>query len=1163
MSETTFLAAQRAPVLINRTQELETLRQAVYQPEADFQIVFIRGKGGMGKSRLVEEALWRGGNPILRQAEQRGPIPDSHHEWDWTQHGKAIFANLIDMSAPTLHSRTTFLRAVRDALVWRGQADFTRYDAAFDAFRRQQAYMGDYDYLQQLEQQAEQKFLEDYCKNAQSARIVLTLDTVEKLQPIGGTELLLEEGLLRPKDIEFYTYQWLLQKIRDGGLPNTTLLVVGRAEEGGKFFKAVEEAAAGNPACKVTPLPEISSFSLEDTQTCFSTLLDSWREQASSAPQFESLALALESLANDSERIETLWIYTGGQPVRLALYTDLMLEDWQPPERLQESPAEARKLLANEDELEKARQEIEAGLIRLLFGRPNLRAEILKALVRAPRGLSAEQLHYALIARPEETPEDWQQRVEGNAELQKLRQDIAAELEALKRLAIVKIRPDGRLGLQDEVYRIYTNALKNKAEDREAEIQARKPLYRKLEAWTRHQFEGCLKELTDLQARDERQLRFERPSLALEVKFSPLPRREQEQRDRLRAELQQWEFEALHYALLSDFRHNFNHASFEIADQKWIANNEDTIAILQAERWQLLWDPAYAVAEFGGLQAWESLQRRGESPFEALRRVALQDDVVFWIKLFGLRREYDRAIEFAGQVEQTIQKWAVERKNDNRFLPASWLHTLARHERALWRNYARLITGQEALAAIREMEEAVSELETLLQRSQEEMVFAERRETGFHGHPAESKLQRLVALYYNYIGYGYATLGATLKAEKAYGRALRRMREVEFPHMEATTRNNLSRVLSDRGHTRGRRLCLDALELRKEQGAENPIAYSYNTLALIDNDHMRPDLAWREAALAVAYFRQLNDQRGLGLALLQLGEALRRLAIRESETYYLQGDMPEMVLETAERATNEALHIFSEGPASKEIVRRVEAMIEKGSLERDYLLVTSHQESRARHYREALYYFEQAATLASQRNNKRLELDARVDIAWTHFYFGKHAEAEQALQEAESLLPTDCRLTENLPLPVPERDDLYVYQFSSKIYGLRGRMALKQFRRREEEFKEKESDKETRRRLLHEDSQAQAYLRQAAEAYVLALAYAQLLSPRSSALVVIYDDLYRHLKEFNLTELEDFQTYVRESRQRYKVKALQTADLADADAFLQQTFGLEGDEQHG
>ncbi len=418
-------------------------------------------------------------------------------------------------------------------------------------------------------------------------------------------------------------------------------------------------------------------------------------------------------------------------------------------------------------------------------------------------------------------------------------------------------------------------------------------------------------------------------------------------------------------------------------------------------------------------------------------------------------------------------------------------------------------------------------------------------------------MRRLIALYYNYLGYGYANQGVTSKAEKAYGQALRAMRAVEFPHMEATTRNNLSRVLSDRGHTRGRRLCLDALELRKQQGAEIPIAFAYNTLALIDNDHMRPDLGWRESAIAVAYFRQANHPRGLGLALLQLGEALRRLAIHESETYYLQGDLPEAVLETAERATNEAFAIFTEGPASKEILRRVEAMIEKGSLERDHLHIEE-ETQKAKRYREALYYFDQAVRLAREIKNNRLELDATVNIAWTHYYFEKYDRVGEALQEAEKLLPPDCQITGKPPFPSSERDDLYVYQLLSKMHGLRGRMALHQFHSQGEKLKKEVSDKEARRRLLREDSQAQKYLREAAQAYVLALAYAQLLSPRSSALSVIYDALYNSLKEFNLTELEDFQKYVREWRKHYQVRKLRTSDLADADVFLQQTFGLEG-----
>ncbi|MBV5337091.1 MAG: hypothetical protein J0653_03710, partial [Deltaproteobacteria bacterium] len=70
--------------------------------------------------------------------------------------------------------------------------------------------------------------------------------------------------------------------------------------------------------------------------------------------------------------------------------------------------------------------------------------------------------------------------------------------------------------------------------------------------------------------------------------------------------------------------------------------------------------------------------------------------------------------------------------------------------------------------------------------------------------------------------------------------------------------------------------------------------------------------------------------------------------------------------------------------------------------------------------------------------------------------------------------------------------------------------------------KETETDKDKRRGLLRDDQAAQKHIQEAARAYVLALAYAQLLSPRSSILTVIYDLLYENIKGFNLSELEDF-----------------------------------------
>ena len=87
-------------------------------------------------------------------------------------------------------------------------------------------------------------------------------------------------------------------------------------------------------------------------------------------------------------------------------------------------------------------------------------------------------------------------------------------------------------------------------------------------------------------------------------------------------------------------------------------------------------------------------------------------------------------------------------------------------------------------------------------------------------------------------------------------------------------------VIAECGHShRAMRVCYDALEMLHDsgRGGTRPYGYVENTLALIYNRMLRPDSAWREAAIAHACFVRLGHQRGIVLAKLQLGEALRRL----------------------------------------------------------------------------------------------------------------------------------------------------------------------------------------------------------------------------------------------------------------------------------------------
>ncbi|MDI6769625.1 MAG: ATP-binding protein [Anaerolineales bacterium] len=1144
MNSQLLIAAQRVPILVHRGEELEIIKKAIYQPRASCQVVFLYGSGGMGKSRLAEEVLWRGGNWEMRR--QRGPIPAEHPDWDWTRHGNAVVADLIDLTSFPLHARAGLMRAIRDGLIWEGSGiSFTNYDAAYANYQRLRHSGGEYSGIQQASQAAEKEFFRDYKENAKNRRLVLVLDTVEKLFLI-GSEWLRDKGLIKHEDLLLYTTQWLADQIQNCNLPNTTLLLVGREEDGKPFFDlmrgAIEQAGQD---CAWEDIA-VKPFDLNNTRVYFEALSRHWQNEAKVKPEFARIAETTQRLAKDLARVETIWHYTGGQPVRLALYTDLIMEGRAIPEPLNDKPDAARARIEATG-LEQARLEIEDEFIRLSFAHPkSRRAEILQALVRAPRGLDAEQLHFAINSNREDDPSKWV----GKEEQETIKQ-IQNGIEALRNLALVKIRPDGRLGLQDEVYRIYAEHLSRIERDRQDEQDARLRMYTKLSSWAEYRRRGLEKERAEFQAWDERGLKLDSPIQSRSVSFPPVTEREAKRRVEILEEIQKWELEGIHYSLLLDLSRKINHDYFELGYRWWRAGDEEADAVAQTELWQVLRDK-HAVT-FIPMNPWPSLEKRDEKVIDALLRVAQQDDVTRWIKRFVLRKQYERAVQFCEAVEKEVQAFEDETTRN------SWTHTFARGERECWKGYARILMSQDIPNTLREMEKTAKDLEALAARDQHTLVFPKRNEAGFIGHPGESRLHRVIAILYNFIGYGYATLGLTRKAIIGYGKSIRYMREVEFTSQQAITRNNLSRVLSDRGYARPRRVCLDGLNLRKQEGADVPIGYSYNTLALIDNDHLRPDLAWREAATAVAYFRRVEEPRGLGLALIQLGEALRRLPKLKGGEYFLAEPL-DIIYDEAERIMTEAIDLFLNSPARGETVRLIEAWIEMGCLQRDRIVSSEGREQKQRRSRDALYYLGQAVQKAQELGIRRLELDAQVNIGWTHYYLDEIEKAEEAMKQAENILSSidDCWIREKQALPSADRDDLYIYQQLSKIFGLRGKMAMENFQRRATQI---ESEQPTlppaeRHKLIHEDKKAQDYLHKAAEGYVLGLGYAQLLSPRSSALSILYDALYDYLKKFNPTEMKDFHKYEHEARERYKTSEIKLVDLGNLDEFLRDCFGI-------
>jgi tetratricopeptide (TPR) repeat protein len=562
-----------------------------------------------------------------------------------------------------------------------------------------------------------------------------------------------------------------------------------------------------------------------------------------------------------------------------------------------------------------------------------------------------------------------------------------------------------------------------------------------------------------------------------------------------------------------------------------------------------------------------------------LRRAAQQENVARWIKRFVILGHYDRAMDFAQQVDWAIERVQYEAPvSESEWL--SWRHTLVHGERRCWRAFAMIYAGQDVPDALAELQEEIEKLSKLVECATDEVAVIHRdgfEERGFAGsiergippHPAEMRVRRIVSHAYNVLGYGFITLGQVREAVAAYGLSLYYLRGAKADSHRATVLNNLSRALSDLGR-RSERMCLDGLELRRKIGAEVPLAYSYNTLSLIYDDQDRPEDAWVQSAKAVAYFRRAGNARGLGLSLLQLGEALRHIAaqVRRGQTFV---STPDSLYTTSHELLKESREIFSH---LSEPLRLMEINIELGCLYRDWF----HAENpdgpdpasvQTGKYREALSYFEAGMELAKEKEVAFLVVDALMNTAWAHYYLNRFDEVQEVLtavvqtieQEIETKLEERCIIRSDYLPDGTELNNMWVFNQLSKLQSLNGRIAITRFRHRATQIKQEflakgQAEKRERHQATRQDVAAQGYLAQAAYAYIFAIEYAILFSPHAATITLIEDNLYNYLKRFNQTELEDFHTHLQAWSSRFPALKGKVQGHQLLEDFLHEFFSL-------
>lgn len=1196
-----IFAARRVRKMIGQQEAWQKLRGAVNPGDRSFQVVLLQAEGGMGKTRMLEEVLLSRGREVRDYSEPGPP--------EMAALGDPVVGDLIDVIDTRLHDRYRFVTALRKSLKpYRGSLDFADFDAADDVVKVLEAGGSLLDKLTEAEETAVEKFISDLEKITAKRRVVFLIDTVERLS-YEYTEWLIDNDLLTSKELEIRTHHWLRWFIRGYGLGNVTIVLAGRGREGKEFFSRIRAAAVDCANC-VSQDIALQHLTMNETRAFFAQLEEDWH---SYEPKHRTTAETYGLIADPKrDQHKVIALYTNGVPVRLALYAQVIAQGKSIPpafrlsfeeacRRAEVPPAEIDpdrplSVVANAT-LRRIQWQIEEQFVNLLFVDPtDPHAAVLRELVRAPLGLTAEQLLFALEgpekvdAQPDQK-DDYSDIVEWQSALHKPqseRTDLLRELLGVlkkisgtflgkRRTSLAELEgvvdeaiPEAatfRLGLQDEIYRIYAEHMglfANSANDDEAldyirkdlteeeierytqnridERDARKQLYHKLARFAGYRYEHQLAAkrayLRGDEERFEERFRLEDPNT---FRFPLLNLRPSKERLDIHTALKVYEIERMVYLLLDDLERNLNSEYITLEDDNDKAARQEEDFWAQAEMWRVIKDNW--LMKFIDLRDREPIRTRQETPLDVLIRVVEQENVSRWIKRFVLRGNGKRAVEFGESVEATIRAKPCPEGEDptsrqQRNVWKSWNHTLAAEERNVWVQVARIRQGEEVERTIESVQNSIHELEKLYftpvskpagtKRDPTERGFAEDPEdpAGYPEHPAISRLRRLLSHTHNALGYGHRVLGNMHEAVENYGKALEYIRPDRgiLQAHRGKVLNNLARALSELGwNSIG--VCLDGLDIRKELAEEVPLAGSYNTLALIYDDMGRYEDAPLLSAKAIAYCHRANESRQLGLAKRQMAESLRHVA-DHWRTGQRVGGSPGLLFEAAENLLREARSIFN---SLNDNERLVEVTIELGSLYRDRIQnEPGGQRSRMLHdyYSEALGLLDTAERRAKNHGMAQHILDAHINLARVHYYADHPAKALEILTECE-LEPVyqSHRITAD---KTPDANDNalrnrnWVFRYLGAAQITQGWIALDRFHARVEEIRREWPDDSpaTRQARVAADPVANDALHTVARAYSLAVTYTGLYSPHSRSIGTMQDDFYRKLKKSNRTELE-------------------------------------------
>lgn len=421
-----FTGAYATPALVGRVEALTQIDQALRAATDAPQVVFVSGSGGIGKTRLLVTALGMArAQPGLRVVEQ---IIDLYHIPNHTVSGlaEAIYDVLTPPTEP-----------------------FRAYEVARRELERMRL-AGEVAGMRDQRQRTQQAFDESMRSVAAQQRIVLALDTAERLV----------YGLEHPSTpvTQFADcWDWLVESLPRWR--NVLLLIAGRPEAA-PLRRRLEQTLPG----QVLDL-ELGAFTFEESDAYFASVAAAAEDRGE-----ENVARRVRGLTHETRQLAHL--AAGGRPIMLALLVDnLTVSGPNIPPALRAAYADVAKW--TEPQLAQLREALEEQLIGRMTEAPEIGDTIL-ALGRLPKGANG-----TLLAQLLEISEA----------------EAIDRLDEIRRLSFVKIRPsDERVFLHDEMYALLRRRVYDLPEDAPEARRAADTIV----TYYRAQIEQCRHELDRL-----------------------------------------------------------------------------------------------------------------------------------------------------------------------------------------------------------------------------------------------------------------------------------------------------------------------------------------------------------------------------------------------------------------------------------------------------------------------------------------------------------------------------------------------------------------------------------------------------------------------------------------------------------------------------------------